>query len=172
MDNAVLPFLIAQIAEDKIGLHESGGANKGSQIQEFFDADDYDPNGTKPGDDGYPWCAAFVDRIVQLAMRESKRAFTFTRPLTPSAWGLEHWSRKQDHSTQTRNEPGNDIARGDIIIFKFSHCAIATSPPNADGFFQTVEGNTNVKGEREGTIVMRKHSRNIESVKCRIRFTV
>lgn len=168
--SAILPARIAAIAKSKIGLKESpSGSNKGPQIQEFFAADDYDPNGKQPGDSGYPWCAAFVDRVVQLAMEG--REWTFKRPVTPSAWGLIQWSRDQDESTHTIKNPGMDIERGDIVVFVFSHVGIAAGPPDAQGNIPTIEGNTNVAGEREGTVVMAKR-RHISSVKAAIRFTV
>jgi len=170
--SAILPEIIATIAESKVGLKESpSGSNKGPQIQEFFDADDYDPNGNKPGDDGYPWCAAFVCRIVQLAMEEGGKIWTFKRPTTPGAWDFERWSVEQDNSTWTKRGPGRDIVRGDLIVYKFSHIGIATSGVDGSNHFKTVEGNSNVAGSREGTIVIGK-TRHIGEVKARIRFTV
>ena len=55
-----LPAAIILAAESKIGVHESGGANRGPALQPFFDADNYYPNGDESGDSGYAWCAAFV----------------------------------------------------------------------------------------------------------------
>ena len=166
----ILPERVASIAESKIGATESpAGSNRGPEIQEFFDADNYDPNGSKPGDSGYAWCAAFVDRVVQLAMEG--RTWTFKRPVTPGAWDLERWSLAQDASTQTRKLPGKDIKRGDIVIFRFSHVGIATGPPDKNGYFQSCEGNTNSRGQREGIAVMRK-TRSVLEVRSRIRFTV
>ena len=168
--NAILPERVASIAESKVGLKESPpGSNRGPEIAEFFAADSYDPNGPAPGDDGYPWCAAFVDRVVQLAM--AGREWTFQRPTTPGAWDLERWSLAQDNSTWTLRPPGRGIQRGDIVIFKFSHVGIATSGPDKDGWITTVEGNTNKAGEREGTMVLAKR-RHITQIRSRIRFRV
>ena len=168
--SAILPERVASLAESKVGLKESPpGSNRGPEIQEFFDADSYDPNGKAPGDSGYAWCAAFVDRIVQLAM--AGKEWTFKRPTTPGAWDLERWSLEQDDSTSTKKRPGRDIARGDIVILKVSHVGIATGPPDASGYFSTVEGNTNSKGEREGIKVMPKR-RHISEIRSRIRFRV
>jgi len=166
--SAILPELVASIAESKIGLSESS-PNRGKQIQEFFDADDYDPNGSKQGDDGYAWCASFVCRIVQLAMEGRK--WTFKRPTTAGAWAFEKWSLAQDKSTWLRKPHQGDIKRGDIVVFRFSHIGIATGSPDKDGFVVTVEGNTNAAGSREGVKVMRKR-RSIASIRSRIRFNV
>lgn len=170
--NPSLPNLCAKIALTMVGRHEQPlGSNTGPLIQEFFDADDY-----KPGrlDQGYPWCAAFVDRVVQLAMSKAPGPFTFCAPRTPSAFGLAEWSRDQDSSTSTKDYP-KEVKVGDIIIFTWSHCGIAVTDSNSLGEFETVEGNTNIAGSREGTHVLHKHGprgRNLSGVRNRIRFTV
>lgn len=170
--NPKLPNLCVQLALSMVGRHESPlGSNSGPLIQEFFDSDDY-----KPGrlDAGYPWCAAFVDRIVQLAMAKAAIPFTFARPRTPSAFGLAEWSRAQDASTNTKDYP-KEVKAGDIIIFEWSHCGFAVTDSDDKGYFETVEGNTNVAGSREGTHVLHKKGvseRNLRGVRNRIRFTV
>lgn len=158
---------IAQAAESKIGVRESGGPNKGADLQPFFDADSYDPNGSKPGDDGYAWCAAFVCWCVKVAV--AGRAITFQRPTTPGAWALEAWSLAQDNSTHTLKNPGKDIRRGDVVIFEFSHVGIATGPVDPNGRVPTVEGNTGPSGGREGDGVYRK-LRAVSSIRSRVRF--
>ena len=162
-----IPESIARAAESKIGVHESGGANQGVALQTFFDADNYDPNGSKPGDSGYAWCAAFVSWCCQVAL--AGRSITFQRPTTPGAWDLERWCREQDNSVILKKKPGADIQRGDIVVFTFPHTGIATGPPDAQGNVPTVEGNTNVAGSREGDGVYAKH-RHISSIRSRIRF--
>lgn len=158
---------VAQAAESKVGARECGGPNKGEDLAPFFAADNYDPNGSAPGDDGYAWCAAFVCWCVMVAV--AGRRITFKRPTTPSAFGLEAWSLAQDASTWTLKPPGRDIRRGDIVIFNFSHVGIATSSAGSDGFFTTVEGNTNQAGSREGDGVYKKR-RHVSTVRSRIRF--
>lgn len=164
------PTYIAYIAEQMVGLHEEGGPNKGDQLKEIFAADSYDPNGSKPGDDGYPWCAAFVCLVVKKAMEQHGGPFTFKRPTTPSAFGFEDWSLAQDNSTHTKMNPGRDIKRSDLVIYGFSHIGVAATGVDKDGYFEAVEGNTNLAGSREGTHVLRKR-RHISSVRSRIRFT-
>jgi len=158
---------VALAAESKIGVRESGGPNKGAALKDFFEADSYDPNGAAAGDDGYPWCAAFVCWCVKVAI--AGRVITFKRPTTPAAYGFEKWSLAQDRSTWTLKPAGRDIERGDIIVFNFSHVGIAAGAPDVNGNFSTVEGNTNQAGSREGDGVYRK-IRNVSSVRSRIRF--
>jgi hypothetical protein len=171
----LLPERIALIALSMVGRHEEPrGSNKGLLIQEFFNADYYKPNAA---DNGYAWCASFVCRIVQLSMHalDLPETISYKRPRTPSAFGLADWSRDQDNTTHTKDFPGNDIKRGDIVIFSFSHCGIAITNADETGYFETVEGNTNVAGSREGTDVVWKKGRSersVNKVRNRIRFTI
>ena len=162
----ILPERIARFAESKIGIRETGGPNRGADIQEFFAADNYKPN---KADNGYAWCAAFVCRIVQLAMDGS--TWTFKRPTTPGAWAFEAWSLAQDSSTWFKKKPNKDIQRGDIVIFEFSHIGIAVGFPDKHGWVMCVEGNTNAAGSREGDGVHLKR-RHISTIRSRIRFRV
>lgn len=174
MSTPRLPNQLALIALSMVGRHEEPlGSNKGPLIKEFFNADHYQPN---KSDDGYAWCASFVCRIVQLALQRFDIPETpfFKRPTTPGAFALALWSRAQDNTTHTKDWPGNDIKRGDIVVFSFSHCGIAITDAD-NGRFETVEGNTNTAGSREGTHVVHKKGvseRPVSSVKFRIRFTI
>jgi len=95
----------------------------------------------------------------------------FKRPRTAGAWDFENWSKRQDDTTQTSRNPGNDIKAGDIVIFKFSHIGIAVSDVDKNGFVTTVEGNTDGEGSREGGAVLKK-TRSVSKIKTRIRFTI
>lgn len=153
-------------AEGQIGKRESGGENKGRDLQPFFDADNYDPNGPSPGDDGYAWCAAFVCWAVYQAVRDLR--VSFKRPVTPGAWDYERWAREQDRSVMLKKPHEGDIKRGDLVIFEFSHIGIAVSDAKK-GMVRTVEGNTNQAGSRDGDGVYEK-LRSLTRIRSRIRF--
>jgi len=181
-----LAHIIPGIAMKFVGRHEfPKGSNSGPDLQEFFDSDSYDPNGSKPGDSGYAWCASFGCRVVQLAMEAWKplnpgKMLTFTRPTSPSVFAWEFWSLAQDNSTKTfRRTLGqiekNTIKRGDILLLSVSHFCIAVTDADANGFVETVEGNTNDDGSREGWIVAHRKGdkkRSYKQVRTIIRFTV
>lgn len=154
---------IVPIALAEVGTEEINGSNCGPRVNEYKAATWLDPK------QSWPWCAAFVDWCVQQAMQGGK--YTFERPRTAGAWDLINWSLEQDDSTQTKRSPGNDIKGGDIIVYTFSHCGIATSAPDASGNFHTVEGNTDSAGSREGGGVFAK-TRKTSQVKARIRLMV
>ena len=118
-----LPAEIVRIASAEVGVHEIDGSNCGPRVNEFKAATVLDPT------EAWPWCAAFICWVVREALAASGVAETptFHRPKTASAWGLESWSLAQDQSTWTTKKPWRDILPGDLVIFKFSHCGIATS---------------------------------------------
>ena len=163
----ILAPKLIQIATAEIGVEEVNGTNRGKRVDEYKAATNLPPH------ESWPWCAAFVCFCVREAMRLTNTAETagFKRPTTASAWDFENWSKRQDNTTKTRRSPGVDTKAGDIVIFKFSHIGIAISAPDKYGFVETIEGNTDGQGSREGGAVLKK-SRHISKIKTRIRFTI
>ena len=155
---------LVKLARAEIGVEEIDGTNCGLRVNQYKAATNLDPQ------EPWPWCAAFIDWIVSEGMKGG--AYTFKRPTTAGAWDLENWSRKQDDSTNTKRNPGDDIKAGDIVIFKFSHVGLAVSNAYVDTqVVDTVEGNTDKAGSREGGGVFAK-TRKLSQIKTRIRFTV
>ena len=164
-----LQAAIVMRAIDEIGVRESPrNSNRGDRVDLYKAATNLDPK------QAWPWCAAFVCFIVRESLTKCgiAQTATFKRPTTAGAWDFIRWSKEQDNSTSTLVSPkAKDIQPGDVIVFKFSHIGIATSAANTTGEFQTVEGNTDENGSREGGGVYSK-KRDIASVKARIRFNV
>lgn len=163
----ILAEAIVKAATKEIGTEEVDGTNCGPRVDQYKAATNLPPH------ESWPWCAAFVDWCVMMALQATgiKETATFKRPKTAGAWDLENWSLKQDDTTQTKRTPGRDIQAGDIVIFTFSHVGIATGAPDAEGMVPTIEGNTDGAGSREGGIVMNKR-RRLSQIKTRIRFTI
>lgn len=155
---------ILDIAEGELGIVETS-RNQGPGIEKYWTATSY-PDGYENRE---PYCAAAVCWIVKQAMADDK--WTFRAPKSATAFGFEDWSYAQDASTNTKKKPRGDIQKGDLIVFTFSHIGIATSSPNKDGIFSTIEANTGPNGERDGDGVWRKR-RHFDLVRSRIRFTV
>jgi hypothetical protein len=156
---------LVELAKKEVGVEEIGGTNCGPRVNEYKAAT------WLPPDQAWPWCAAFIDWLVMKAMAESGKQFTFERPRTAGAWDLENWSMKQDGSTWTKLNPqAGDIAPGDIVIFTFSHVGLAIDAP-ARGMVETIEGNTDGNGSRDGGGVWKKQ-RKLSLIRSRIRFTV
>lgn len=169
VDPPRMPEALAKAAESKVGIRETGGPNKGPDLSEFFAADNYKPN---TADSGYAWCASFVCRVVQIAMASVglQETRSFKRPRTPGAWDFENWCKGVDRTAMLRKPHKGDIRRGDIVVFKFSHIGVAVSDSH-DNIVETVEGNTNKAGSREGDGVYRK-TRRTDEIRSVIRFTV
>jgi hypothetical protein len=158
---------IKSIALAEVGVREES-TNRGKRVNEYKAAT------SLPPDQPWPWCAAFVCWVVSTAMRqamtEEKKRFTFPAPRTAAAYGFDEWSLAQDNSTKThRKHPGESI--GLFSLKSVSHCGIAISAPDKNGWFLTVEGNTNNGGSRNGDGVYQRR-RNVRDVRDFIEFNV
>lgn len=158
---------IKEVATEEIGVREIGFTNKGERVQQYQAA-------TSLKGTGWPYCAAFICFVVREAMaryeRENGKKLTFKRPTTAAAYGFDEWSREQDSSTKTRRMHSGE-AIGIFSLTTVSHCGIAISKPDTNGFFNTIEGNSNNKGSRDGGGVVR-HRRHVSQVRDWITFTV
>jgi alkaline phosphatase len=158
---------LKEVATEEIGVREIGYTNRGERVQQYQAATNL--KGT-----GWPWCAAFICFVVREAMvrweKEHGRKLTFKRPQTAAAYGFDEWSLAQDNSTKTRRRhTGEPI--GIFSLHSTSHCGIAITKPDKNGFFLAIEGNSNTKGSRDGGGVVRQR-RNISNVRDWITFTV
>ncbi|MHA3773683.1 hypothetical protein ACXR0O_19275 [Verrucomicrobiota bacterium sgz303538] len=94
----------------------------------------------------------------------------FERPQTAGAWDFENWAMSQAANGVQLFKPRTrtTIRRGDIVVFNISHIGIAIGDQTADGYVQTIEGNTGKDGGREGDGVWRKR-RNVSELRSVIR---
>ncbi len=157
---------LVKLALKEVGTEEIDGTNCGPRVNAYKAATNLDPT------ESWPWCAAFICWLVREALASTgvPQTATFKRPTTAGAWAFESWSRNQDNTTNTKKPHDGDIKPGDIVIFSFSHIGIAISEPQL-GHIETVEGNTDTAGSREGGGVYRK-TRKLSQIRSRIRFTV
>ncbi len=153
---------LAEIAERYVGVEESPrGSNCGPVVNTFKAATTLSPRGD------WPWCAAFVSFCVQSLIKESVRESIEAPPMLAAAYSFESWGKKNNALVfRPKNCPPYIPQRGDIVIFNFSHVGIVTK--GGEKSFQTIEGNTNAAGGREGYQVARK-TRTLASVVCFVR---
>ena len=154
---------ILNLAKKEIGVEEIDGTNCGVRVNEYKSATSLDPK------ESWPWCAAFICWLFRESMNNGK--YTFSRPTTAGAWNFENWCLKQDRSVLLKKPHNNNITAGDIVIFKFSHIGIAISCPDENGYINTIEGNTDGEGSREGGAVLQKR-RKVSSIRSVIKITV
>lgn len=151
---------LVELAKEEIGVEEVNGTNCGPRVNE------YKSSTTLNSRSSWPWCAAFICWLFKEGMRNSKHSFS--RPTTASAWGFEDWARGENDSIKLQKPPNNDIQPGDIVVFTFSHIGLAISGIDSAGYIQTIEGNTDGAGSREGGSVLQK-KRHISQIRSRIR---
>jgi hypothetical protein len=159
---APLAVKLVELARKEVGVQEVNGTNCGPRVNEYKSATSLDP------EQGWPWCAAFICWLMREAMKDN--SYTFKRPTTASAWGFEDWAAKQNNKVQLKKPHKDDIKAGDIVMFTFSHIGLAISDPQ-DGYIDTIEGNTDGQGSREGGAVLQK-KRKLSAIRSRIRITV
>jgi hypothetical protein len=151
---------LVEFAREEVGVEEVDGTNCGPRVNAYKAATTLDPNAS------WPWCAAFICWLFREAMKNSKHSFS--RPTTASAWGFEDWARGENDSIKLQKPINNDIKSGDIVVFTFSHIGLAISGIDSSGYIQTIEGNTDGIGSREGGAVLQK-KRHISQIRSRIR---
>ena len=162
---------LVEIANGEVGVHETGGNNCGFRIREYQAATELDPA-------PWPWCAAFVCWAIRmwltrpvvreaLSLRNEDEAENW-RPKIAAAFKFETWARKR--GLKVLPETARAKA-GDLVIFDFSHIGIIAVDQTDSDYIDTIEGNTNGRGDRDsegGDGVWRKR-RPAHLAKCYIR---
>lgn len=147
---------LIDIAVAEVGLKEiPGHPNVGIEVEKYQRA-----TWLAPGP--WPWCAAFTAWCV----REWLKAPDVLRALALSPAMAEEWRCKSARAFDWEPwavkrklpvlEEGQLALMGDVITFDFSHIGFVTADEIAGRPLQTVEGNTNGAGSREGDGVWKK----------------
>ena len=144
---------LAAIARTQLGTEEDAAhTNKGAAIKKY--QDETELSGTQ----GWPWCAAYVDWCVHRFI-EKHPELKLKRPTAAAAFGLIDWGRANNCLVFTPSDTHHAPAVGDIVVFEFSHCGIVSAAPSkVKGYdFDSIEGNTNDDGSRDGYEVCERH---------------
>lgn len=170
--NSELLQKLVEIARKEVGTREEGGNNCGEDVREYQRA-------TWLEIGPWPWCAAFCCWILRewlkfpevlTALNLTSKAAELWRSKTAGAFDWEKWARSKGLTILPETAKAK---AGDFVIFDFSHIGIVVKD-QVGNFIETVEGNTNGKGERDsvaGDGVWRK-TRQQSLVKCYIRMMV
>jgi hypothetical protein len=128
------------IAKTKLGVHEVGGDNRGKEVETFLKEAGLGP--------GNPWCAAFVNWCA-------RQAATTLRVISP----LESVKLQGYVPSYVEKFPAvepKDVLPGDLFAVyhasqkRFAHIGFVLQVNVREGWFETVEGNSNDEGSREG----------------------
>lgn len=140
-----------QIALTHEGVSEEPkGSNGGPVVNQYLKAVGLGP--------GYAWCMAFVYWCVG----KSAEMLEVANPLMKTGGVMMQWN-----NTGCRKKPKTaNIQPGDIFIMEFGHGTGHTGFVESvnGGMINTIEGNTNDDGSREGYEVARRQ-RTISSMK-------
>lgn len=137
-------MLAAQLCDvDKV-REEPKGSNRGAWIDEFLK--------TARTDVGQPWCAAFVTYCLKMAGKDifsTSFGEGVRYPASVASW--VDWARATARWSRTPR-------RGRLFAIARSgatHIGMVTAV-HSDGSFETIEGNSNDEGSREGYEVCRR----------------
>lgn len=130
---------VLAVAKSKIGVTENPrGSNRGKDVEEMLALCGLDG--------GYPWCAAFDAYCGHTALDSM-----WPMPLSADCDVLLAWAKKRGVLVQSNPK------RGDIFLLlrpnnpnDAYHTGFITGDANKDGRPDTIEGNTNVDGSRDG----------------------
>lgn len=160
-----LQLAMLRAAEAEVGVREQGGENKGPRIEDYMGATWMPKESVHKG---FAWCAAFITWCAKQACAELGVDDRWVY-LGADAKGWEKHGR--DHGWQLLNRNAKAFP-GDLVTYDFvpdakaDHIGIVIQDRGEE--IETVEGNTNGDGGREGDGVYRK-IRSKRLVKCFIR---
>ena len=141
---ATLGQTVVTVAKQHLKEHpiEIGGQNRGPWVRLYM---------TGSEGDAFPWCAGFVTYVVRQAAKAHNQPTPLERTFSCDVLGAEG---KKENRFRKRTSPGN-APPGSIFLVPHKsnpndwiHTGIITGGGGA--VFNTIEGNTNDSGSREG----------------------
>lgn len=132
--------LILAIARSQLGIREATGKNDGTAVEAYLSY-----TGNKKGT---PWCASFISWVYGKA--------GLAKPKTPWSPALFPKNRQT-----LKPLPADVFGIYFSSLKRIAHCGLVEA--NRGNWLQTIEGNTNANGFREGDGVYRKlrHKRTV-----------
>lgn len=135
-------------AGSQLGVTEATGHNDGVAVEKYLKSVGLGK--------GYAWCMAFV----YWCFKEAAKKLGLENPLLQTGGVQVCWESKKGTRTTVPS-----IGAQFFIIHAngTGHTGICGSELKEDGTFNTIEGNSNNNGSREGTTVVR-HQRKLSEV--------
>jgi hypothetical protein len=156
-----LPDAVIRIAAGEVGVREvPPGSNRGPRVNDYLKSVGLGG--------GYAWCAAFVF----WCFREGSKQLGQLNPAIKTAGVLDMWNRARAAGFLTvgaKEAAANPSLLAPGMIFVFStgsglgHTGIVIGINGLQ--IETIEGNTDAGGSRNGIGVFRRH-RSIKSINC------
>jgi hypothetical protein len=141
---------VLETATSQIGVRETQ-PNRGAEVDEYVASVGLDPAGARA------WCQAFIYWCFQRAAITAG----VPNPCVRTAGVLDHWHRAPSRALVDARAAFDDrtlVRPGAIFVIDhgggLGHAGLITGVTGAE--LQTIEGNTNERGSREGDGVYRK----------------
>ena len=142
-------------AESRIGIREIGDTNSGPEVDHYLAFVGLGP--------GYAWCMAFACETTGDSAEAVGLNFEDTNLIKTGSCAAQADHARALGALIPGNLAAGQVRPGDVMVVweggNYHHSGPVVAEPDADGVFQSVEGNTNDNGGREGTTVLR-HTRN------------
>ena len=149
---SVLVQAALNVAGTQVGVHEQPAlTNSGPQVNQYLKSVGLGP--------GFNWCAAFL----YWCFNEAAKTQGAANPLIRTAGCLDHWHKAGQRgiarikAKDAQNQP-TLVQPGQIFIISIGngmgHTGLITAV--RDGLVDTIEGNTNTNGSRNGIGVFRR----------------
>lgn len=133
---------IVDIALSQVGIQEKGGNNQGLEIRKYLESTWMPPEVIEMG---FPWCSAFVTWVCMQARVDLGLTHEdLDLYIGAKAYDWEDHAHKNGWGVFPEHVEANP---GDLVTFDFSHIGIVIADDVET--IETVEGNTNGKGERD-----------------------
>ena len=144
--NDIASMLISR-ANSQVGVRESGGNNKGKEVEEFQKVVDGKAQGEA-------WCMAFM----QWVSKKTCDQLNVKNPLYPTEHCYTLWNNTPEKYRLSKPKKGAVMIQVTRTKGKYNgHTGICSGGLHADGKnFSTIEGNTNGAGSSEGNGVYKK----------------
>jgi hypothetical protein len=165
--SSAIASMALSVATTQIGVMETPGKpNRGPMVDQYLKA--VGLNAAGGGAAGYAWCQAFV----YWCFANASAKLGVANPCSKTAGVLDHWNKAGRNPKAVRHTAKDVIAdlslasHGAVVAYDFGggagHIAFVEQC-RADGSIDTVEGNTNPVGGREGLGVFRLSRRKISA---------
>ena len=144
---------VLEAARRFVKVRETQGPNRGLEV-DFFNRWTFGPDAMQPfpqGGQGAPWCASFVNTIGRLGIGAAW-------PFPPEDPAMSNTDKLVEFAkARTCFYPEGNPRRGDIFVLRhwrkaddWIHTGFVSDSVGADEHFETIEGNTNDDGSRDG----------------------
>lgn len=160
-DMSALAKMVLDVAGKEVGvLEEPPGSNRGKRVDEYLRAVGLDPAAAS-----YPWCVAFL----YWCFDEAAEAVNRRNPLPKTAGVHDLWHRtppEQRLPAKAALADPQQIRPGMVFFLDtgggHGHVGLVVSVRGET--LETIEGNTNDGGSREGIGVFRRTSRRLSAI--------